>query len=190
MQATQIAPEKAPADVQATNGTLPRHRILVVEDEADLRRLNAEALIHAGYQVAAAADGADGWEALQASNYDLLITDNSMPKVSGIDLLKKLRSARMALPVIMATGTLPEHEFAKSPWLIPDATLIKPYTISELLTTVQTVLRANGDERETIEPGPIEPGPPPGNGAWQAYQLSILDWNEVDRENRHRGNPP
>jgi DNA-binding response OmpR family regulator len=114
----------------------------VVEDDGDIRRLNAEVLIHSGYHVDAAADGAAAWEALCADNYDLMITDNNMPKLTGVDLLKKLRSARMALPVIMATGTMPQEEFKRYPWLQPTATLVKPYTLEELLGTVTKVLRA------------------------------------------------
>ena len=44
---------------------------------------------------------------LQLNGYDLLITDNKMPKVSGVDLLNKLYAARMALPVITVSGTMP-----------------------------------------------------------------------------------
>ncbi len=51
-----------------------------------------------------------------------------MPKVTGVELLQKLHDARLALPVIMATGTIPEAEFARYPWLRPNATLLKPYT--------------------------------------------------------------
>jgi DNA-binding response OmpR family regulator len=190
MQAIQIAPAKAPADSQTTSNTLPPHRILVVEDDGDIRRLNTEALLRSGYRVDAAVDGDAGWEALQAGSYDLLITDNSMPKLTGLELLKKLRTARVFLPVIMATGAPPVHEFAESPWLVPDATLVKPYTIPELLATVRTVLRATESDRKAIKPEPIGPGEPPATGAWQAFQLSILDWNEIDAEIKHRGNPP
>jgi len=63
-----------------------------------------------------------------------------MPKVTGVELLKKLRAARMALPVIMATGILPTEEFTRYPWLQPEATLIKPYTANELLAKVRNVL--------------------------------------------------
>ena len=56
-------------------------------------------------------------------------------------MLKKLRAARMALPVIMATGTLPTEEFTRYPWLQPAATLLKPYTGEEMLKTVKKVLR-------------------------------------------------
>ena len=77
-----------------------RRRILVVEDDDDIRRFNAEALTRSGYHVEAAVDGAAGWEALNAGRYDLLITDNNMPNLSGIKLIKKLNDARIAVRVI------------------------------------------------------------------------------------------
>jgi DNA-binding response OmpR family regulator len=119
------------------------HRILVVDDDGDIRRLNAGVLRCSGYQVNDAEDGAAGWEALYANGYDLLITDHDMPKLTGLDLLKKLRAAHMELPVIMATGTLPPGELAQSPWLQPATTLLKPYSVEELLTTVREVLCAH-----------------------------------------------
>lgn len=88
----------------------------------------SEVLIRHGYHVDAAEDGAVAWDALQANRYDLMITDNAMPHLTGIELLKKLRAARMTLPVIMATGSLPEAEFVVQPWLQPSAMVIKPYT--------------------------------------------------------------
>jgi DNA-binding response OmpR family regulator len=127
--------------------TRPSWRILVVDDDSDIRRLNAEMLKRLGYEVNAAADGADGWEALNAARYDLLITDNDMPNVSGIELLKKLRAARMVLPVIMATGRLPTQEFDRHPWLQPAATLLKPYSVEEFLGTVEKVLHATDGVR-------------------------------------------
>ena len=97
--------------------TNPPDHILVVEDDNFFRRLNAAVLAQSGYEVDTAEDGAAAWQALNTDSYDLLITDNRMPKVSGVDLLKKLRAARMVLPVIMATGTLPKEELARYPWL-------------------------------------------------------------------------
>ncbi|HEV2436386.1 MAG TPA: GNAT family N-acetyltransferase [Verrucomicrobiae bacterium] len=116
------------------------HRILVVEDDCQLRQLNSQVLSHHGYAVDAAENGATAWEALQINRYDLLITDNNMPRLTGIELLKKLRSARMGLPVIMATGTLPRQELAQNPWLEPVATLVKPYAPDQLLVMVKEVL--------------------------------------------------
>jgi acetyltransferase-like isoleucine patch superfamily enzyme len=59
----------------------PAQRILVVEDDRDLRLVNAGALTHSGYAVDVAEDGAAAWEALQANHNDLVITDNQMPKL-------------------------------------------------------------------------------------------------------------
>jgi len=121
----------------------PVPHILVVDDDISLCQLNTEVLSSSGYAVAAAEDGAAAWEALNAHRYDLLITDNNMPKVSGVELLRKLHSAHMDLPVIMATGATPTAEFARSPWLHPAAVLPKPYTIGEMLSMVEVVLGEN-----------------------------------------------
>ena len=99
-----------------------------------IRQLHAEFLIACGYQVDAAEDGAEGWEALHARSYDLLITDNNMPKVSGVELVKKVRCAGMALPVIMASGSPAEES-----GLQLAAILQKPFTGNELLATVKRV---------------------------------------------------
>jgi DNA-binding response OmpR family regulator len=119
-----------------------RQRILVVEDEQDLRQLTAEVLIDAGYQVDVAEDGVAAWSKLQLSQYELLITDQFMPKVSGVELLKKIHAAHMTLPVIMATGFLPTWGFALHTWLQPVKMLLKPYSFQKLLAIVKTVLDA------------------------------------------------
>ena len=123
-------------------GTKLSHRILVVDDDVSIRQLNTHVLSNCGYEVEIAEDGAAAWDALCADSYDLLITDNNMPKISGVELLKRLRAARMALPVIMATGSLPTEDFARYPWLQPTAMLLKPYAAEEMLKTVKEVLRA------------------------------------------------
>jgi len=128
------------AGVQARCQAVPFNRILVVDDDTDLRLLSAEVLSRSGYRVDTAEDGAAGWEALHGNNYDLLITDHNMPKVSGIELVKKVRSARMALPVILASGALPTEELNRHPWLQLAATLVKPFSSGQLLETVKEVL--------------------------------------------------
>ena len=148
MKASQILPASRPTSTPLPLQTSPAHRILVVDDDDNMRRLNAEVLIDSGYHVDAAEDGAVAWDALQLNRYDLVVTDQNMPKVTGVELLKKLRAARMDLPVIMATSALPDEEFIRYPWLQPSATLLKPYTVGELLGTVTEVLRATESARE------------------------------------------
>jgi two-component system, OmpR family, alkaline phosphatase synthesis response regulator PhoP len=97
-------------------------------------------LTGAGYRVDVAADGAAAWAALRLSKYDLLITDQFMPKVTGVQLLKKIQAARMTLPVIMATEFLPTWEFTLHTWLRPVKMLLKPYSFEELLALVENVL--------------------------------------------------
>jgi len=126
----------------------PSHRIRVVEDNATIRELNVQVLALAGYHVEGAEDGAAGWQLLDGGNFDLLITDNEMPKMSGLELIKQVRSAGMPLRIIMATGTLPEEELERLPWLQLDATLLKPFSPDQLRQTVKRVLNMS------IEPCP------------------------------------
>ena len=136
--------------------TSPPPRILVVEDEPDIRRLNAEVLKSFGYKVDTAEDGLAGWKALHAvrhapDSYALLITDHDMPGLSGLALVKKVREARMALSVIMATGRLPPEDlFIRYDWLQPVAALIKPYSVEQLVGTVEAVLRTADGARAQI----------------------------------------
>jgi len=116
-------------------------RILVVDDDHDMRQLNVDVLEDSGYEVHAAKDGAAGWDLLLINRYDLVITDNQMPKMTGIEMIDRLRSAPLKIPIIMATGKLPVHEFTRRPWLYPEATLQRPFTIDALLATVKKVLR-------------------------------------------------
>ena len=119
----------------------PSHRILVVDDESTIRMLLTAVLTNSGYHVESAEDGAVAWEALQAKPYDLLITDHNMPKISGVELVKNMRSARMALPVVMVTGIVPEYELAQNPSLHLAATLSKPFALADLLDSVTNALQ-------------------------------------------------
>jgi DNA-binding response OmpR family regulator len=123
-------------------------RILVVEDDLSIRELSAEVLIRFGYEVDSAADGAAGWETLQAKRYDLLITDHSMPKVTGLEMVKMLRGENSTVPIIMASAAIPVEELNRNPSLRINAILNKPYTITELLGTVREVLRATSSARK------------------------------------------
>jgi len=130
-------------------------RILVVDDDVDIRQLGTEVLIHSGY-AANAADGAGAWQALNGDSYDLLITDHKLPQASGVELIRKMRAARMDLPVIMTSAQLPTDEFATDPWLQPDASLRKPFTVVEFLVTVSETLRITRTSRNQIAPATTE----------------------------------
>ena len=133
-------------------------RILVVDDDTDIRQICACVLTGSGYQVDTAADGAAGWKAMYASSYesygyDLLITDYNMPKLSGVGLIQKVRSARLALPVILASGEVPGN----TEELRLAALLRKPYSAGQLLDTVIRVLHTSSPAAagagEDLSPG-------------------------------------
>ena len=134
-----------------------------------------------GYATETAEDGAAAWEALQDNVYDLLITDNSMPKVSGVELVKKLRSAHMTLPVVLATGTIPMEAMNRNSSLQLAAMLVKPFTMDELLVTVKEVLLAADNARKQREPMPIESSQSPGDGSC-ASMISSPMQNPVDHQ--------
>jgi DNA-binding NtrC family response regulator len=146
--------EIRPTGASHRSQTHPCHRILVADDATEIRQLMTVVLARSGYCVEAAEDGAIAWAALQAEPYDLLITDHNMPKVTGVELVKNLRSVSMALPVVMVTGTVPSHELAQNPSLQLAATLAKPFDVAELLDTVEHVLRATETPHEQINPLP------------------------------------
>jgi len=139
-----VLDQETPDDQSPCQVSSPTHRILVVEDDTDTRKLYSKVLNNLGYQVDTAEDGEAGWKLLQheddvPDSYDLVITDNKMPKLAGIELIKKLHNAHPQLPVILASGSVPE-ELAHRPDSCTTLMLPKPFGIEKLLDTVKKVL--------------------------------------------------
>jgi DNA-binding response OmpR family regulator len=151
MKKEKIQAGSEPAGVSTEAPKNPSHRILVVDDDPDTRQLSVDVLVSSEYEVDAAMDGAAGWEALRARHYDLVITDNKMPKMTGVEMIEKLRYTRVDLPVIMATSQLPTYIFDEKPWLTPDAMLQRPFSNDDLLATVKRVMRANDSNSAHME---------------------------------------
>ena len=115
-------------------------RILLVACDLKVIELNAEMLREAGYHVCKAANGLVAWDAIQVSNFDLLITDQFLPGITGIDLVQKIYAAHLDLPVIMAKGFLPAYETVLHPCLNSITMLQTPYTAVQLLKLVDAAL--------------------------------------------------
>jgi DNA-binding response OmpR family regulator len=133
-----------------------RARILYVDDELPLRKLGELALVRAGYAVNTAADGALAWEELQHTQYNLLITDNNMPRLTGLELACNARLAGMRLPIVMTSGSpepLHDREYA---WLDLAAFMPKPYGFEALVATVERALRAANDRVSAQLPASVQ----------------------------------
>ena len=155
----------AKTTIASTPGATHRpHRILVVDDDTGIRQIGTEVLIHHGYQVDAAEDHTAGWKALQTYTYDLLITDLDMPRLSGLKLVKRLRDAQLALPVILASGIMTPQELNQNPWFHLSGALLKPVSPEQLLRTVQAVLPASDGFREQIARPPNQRSQPSAAG--------------------------
>ncbi len=100
-----------------------------------------------GHAVDAVKDGAAAWEALQRRRYDLLITDQQMPLLTGVELVQRLDEAEMVVPVILVSGMIPTEELAAHPRLKIEAMLLKPYTAETFLWTVEKVLHPSAARR-------------------------------------------
>lgn len=117
------------------------YRALVVDDVPEICRLNKDLLLDLEFEVDTAEDGIAAWKLLERNSYHLMITDNRMPRMSGIELLRKLHRARRFVPTIMATGTMPDEETTCESWFQVVTVLIKPYTLAELRMAVERSIR-------------------------------------------------
>jgi DNA-binding response OmpR family regulator len=121
-------------------GVVNRTRILVVDDEPDVREMLTLALSQAGYEVD---DAADGFAALaKVSRYrpDLVLTDLRMPGMTGVDLLQRMRRIHGDVPVILATG-LETWDLCTAAEAYGAVTcLIKPIDVEDLVWNIEMAL--------------------------------------------------
>ena len=140
-------------------------RILVVDDDADVREILGRGLRRAAYRVSCAVDGEAGWEALRSDRFDMLITDHEMPRLSGLDLLRRVRAAPLDVPVILISGEIPWAETDLLRLLPPGVALEKPFSLGELLAKVRAMMtrtmRPAGVHGGQPLPGFTRPQPPP-----------------------------
>jgi CheY-like chemotaxis protein len=128
--------------VQSTRAIRKASNLLYAEDDALVRTLTVHLLSRAGYKVTSVGDGLSAWEALQKNKFDLLITDNDMPNLTGIDLVTKLRRSNVAMPIILASGSAGFFSGEEYRWLKFSACVQKPFLPDELVQTVERVLGA------------------------------------------------
>ena len=106
-------------------------RLLIAEDEKDLNQVITKTLQKNHYSVDSCLDGQEALDCLDMAEYDAIILDIMMPRVSGLEVLKKLRSAGNKTPVLLLTAR-------------DDDYLVKPFDFEELLARIRVMLRREG----------------------------------------------
>jgi DNA-binding response OmpR family regulator len=138
-----------PAQPARLEATPVPGRILLVDDDPGVRGFLGEMLRRVEYHVSCAEDGEAGWDVLRADRFDVLITDHEMPRLSGLDLLRRVRAAPLDVPVILISGSMPWTEPDLLRLLPPGVALEKPFSFVDLLANIRTFLTP------TIRTGPL-----------------------------------
>jgi len=119
-------------------------KILIVEDEPNMVAGLRDNFEFEGYQVLTAPDGVAGLERALSESPDLVVLDVMMPRMSGLDVCKQLKSKKPSIPIIMLTARGQEVDKVVGLELGADDYVTKPFSIRELLARVKAVLRRAG----------------------------------------------
>lgn len=133
-------------------------RILIVEDEKKMASFIERGLREEGYAVDVAHDGEKGWELAFANDYDALILDLMLPKMSGFDLCSKVRQARKETSILMLTARDSVEDKIKGLDMGADDYLTKPFAFDELLARLRALLRRPRglEEKTQLKAGNLE----------------------------------
>ncbi|HEU4566675.1 MAG TPA: response regulator [Marmoricola sp.] len=117
-------------------------RIVIADDDADIRELVVFKLRHSGHDVVPVGDGAAAVEACRAEKPDLVILDVMMPGMSGLEAARTLRSddTMAGLPIIMLTARAQESDIEQGLEAGADDYIVKPFSPRELASRVDAVL--------------------------------------------------
>ena len=115
--------------------------ILLVEDDLLLGEGLCAGLVQYQYKVVWAKDGEKAWEDLQTDSFDIVILDLGLPKLSGKDVLKKMRSKKMEIPVIILTAFNDKEDLIRGLDLGADDYVVKPFSLEEICARIRAILR-------------------------------------------------
>jgi DNA-binding response OmpR family regulator len=125
-------------------------KLLIVEDELRMANLLRRGLSEEGHSVMCAYDGADGLEMARQYEFDVIVLDVMLPKISGYDVAKKLRAEKNATPVLMLTAKDAVPDIVRGLDLGVDDYMTKPFSFEELVARLRAVKR-----RANVKPDPI-----------------------------------
>ena len=124
-------------------------RILIAEDDAALALALVHTLRGAGYAVDCVGNGAQADTALIANRFDLVVLDLGLPKLDGIEVLKRARAQKIRVPILILTARDSVDERVRGLDLGADDYLAKPFSISELQARVRALLRRSDEVAES-----------------------------------------
>jgi two-component system phosphate regulon response regulator PhoB len=129
--------------------------ILVVEDDEAIQDMLAYSLEPEGYTLHAAGSTKEAWEVIENKQVDLVLLDWMLPDHSGIDLLHRIRKYHSMLPVIMLTARAEEEDRVLGLDVGADDYITKPFSIRELKSRIQAVLRRSMPDEQPIKFGDL-----------------------------------
>lgn len=130
-------------------------RLLVVEDEADLRGTLEQALREEGYAVDLAGEGEDGWFKAANWDYDAIVLDVMLPGMDGWEILRRLREKKKT-PVLLLTARDALRDRVRGLDLGSDDYLVKPFDLDELLARLRAIIRrSTGEANPAIRFGSV-----------------------------------
>lgn len=118
-----------------------RARVLVIEDDASLRRGLCDNLDAQGWEVKSAADGEEGLELALSWRADLILLDLMLPRVNGYEICRAVRLEKMEVPILMLTAKGQTEDVVRGLELGADDYVVKPFALQELLARVRALLR-------------------------------------------------
>ena len=137
-------------------------RLLIADDDNEIRELLEFDLAQSGYSVDCAKDGEEALQKALSNNYDLILLDVMMPKMNGFDVCKNIRATKPEIPILMLTakGTIDDKTSGFDSGA--DDYLVKPFDIQEVLLRIRVLLRRTEPQvdsfssSEILEAGEIE----------------------------------
>ena len=117
-------------------------RILVIEDEEELRELFSDMLTFNGYEVETASDGHRGIELFKHAEFDIVFTDLRMPEMSGWEVAENIKKIRQETPVALITGWEVKQKDSELKASGVDLVVKKPFRVNEVLQLVQEWMKA------------------------------------------------